>query len=57
VLARQLPGLQPQLATGETVVVLIRQYQHGTLIVVHQEVAAVIVLTHPRIQVPVAQLR
>ncbi len=29
----------------------------GTLIVVHQEVAAVIILAHPRIQVPVAQLR
>lgn len=56
-LARQLPGLQSQLVPGETVVVLIRQYQHGTLVVVHQEVAAVIILTHPRIQMPVAQLR
>ena len=56
-LARQLPRLEPQLATRKTVVVLIRQYQHGTLVLVHQEVASVIILTHPRIQVPVAQLR
>lgn len=55
-LARQLPGLQPQLVPRETVVVLMGQYQHGTLVVIHQERVAVVVFAHPRIQVPVAQL-